>query len=259
MQQSEDRHERAGGLAARIEIAQLRTEPFGYIYHQNAFADSFYCEIIGNLPANRFYRELRHPDALQPDGKSARLSFDLHPENIRRLPRVQRLFWSEFARQLSSAAVQGAFMAKFKKILEEHCQKELARIRLRPWPMLLRDIAGYKISIHPDTPRKAITTQYYLPEDDSQVHLGTVFHERLAQGGFAEATTLPFRPNTGYAFAVTRESWHSVKVMNAGDRPRNTLMVTYIHDRGPLRETLEVLRRKFRAFAGGLGAKAEYQ
>jgi hypothetical protein len=239
----------AAALAQKITAAPLRTAPFGHIYHENVFHATRYEEILRNLPDSRYYDELRHPDALQPNGKSARLSFGLFPENIRRLPPAQCDFWQAFTRDMTSPEVETAFKAKFKKILEEHCQRRLEKIKIHPRPMLLRDIAGYKISIHPDTPRKAITTQYYLPADQSQRPLGTVLHERLPQGGFNEVLTLPFAPNSGYAFAVTPESWHSVKVMNGSGTPRNSLMVTYFYDRGWMIEAWEKLAQNYSAKA----------
>ncbi len=233
-------------LARKIGLAPLKSVPFGHIYHEQVFPETLYREMLRQLPENRFYDELRHPDALQPDGRSARLSFNLYPENIRRLPPEQRAFWSKMRREMTAPIVEAAFKTKFKKILEEHCQRRLEKIKLRPWPMLLRDIAGYKISIHPDTPRKAITTQYYLPADENQRHLGTVLHERQPGGGFSEVCTLPFLPDSGYAFAVTTESWHSVKVMANGGPPRNSLMVTYFYDRGWVIEGCRFLLRKLR-------------
>jgi hypothetical protein len=236
--------ETANNLAHKIDLAPLKANPFGHIFHENIFPTSLYGEMLENLPDSRFYRELRHPDALQSDGRSARLMFSLYPENIRRLPDGQRKFWSDLTQEMTSMEVERAFKNKFKKILQERCHKRVEYIKLRSWPMLFRDIAGYKISIHPDTPEKAITTQYYLPADESQVHLGTVLHERLTEGGFTEVAALPFRPNTGYAFAVTKESWHSVKVMNGGGQPRNSLMVIYFYDQGLIRESVKLVKRK---------------
>src|SRR5438046_2285673 len=81
-----------------------------------------------------------------------------------------------------------------------------AGIKFHAIPILLRDLGGYKISIHCDSPRKAITTQYYLPADESQLHLGTTFHMQ-DECGFTKVRTLRFAPNTGYAFPVTDQSW----------------------------------------------------
>ncbi|HWF19596.1 MAG TPA: hypothetical protein VG754_10015 [Verrucomicrobiae bacterium] len=245
-QMSPETNSNSNALARKIGATPLRTVPFGHIYHEQIFPMRLYREILRQLPDSRFYDELRHPDALQPDGSSARLSFNLYSENIRRLPVMQREFWRMLTREMTAPEVEAAFKAKFKKILEEHCQRKLEKIKLRPWPMLLRDIAGYQISIHPDVPQKAITTQYYLPEDENQKQLGTVLHERLPGGGFNEICTLPFLPDSGYAFPVTTESWHSVKVMNTNGPPRNSLMVTYFYDRGWVVEGFRKLVRRLR-------------
>jgi len=59
---------------------------------------------------------------------------------------------------------------------------------------------------------KAITTQYYLPRDESKAYLGTVFHRKNAvDGTFERVEQLRFVPNTGYAFPVLADSWHSVE------------------------------------------------
>jgi hypothetical protein len=244
-------HPIAPALARNIIAAPLRTTPFDHLYHEEFFPTPLYRDILQQLPDSHYYQPMMHPDALQPDGRSARLSFNLFPENIRRLPPSQRAFWTMLTSEMTSPHIEGAFKAKFKKTLEEHCQRRLEKIKLRPWPMLLRDVAGYKISIHPDIPQKAITTQYYLPVDDTQQHLGTVLHERMPGGGFHEICALPFMPDTGYAFAVTPESWHSVKVMNGGGAPRNSLMVTYFYDRGWVVETWQKLARRMKAFRKG--------
>ena len=108
--------------------------------------------------------------------------------------------------------------------------------------MLLRDLGGYKISVHTDTFRKAITTQYYLPSDDSQIHLGTSLHTGEREE-YSKFKTLDFLPNTGYAFPVSPESWHSVQKMDSSNSPRNSLMVIYYVHQGMLGELINALKQ----------------
>ena len=49
-----------------------------------------------------------------------------------------------------------------------------------PIPILTRDIPGYLITPHTDTRWKGITVQLYLPKDDANTDIGTIFHEKLA-------------------------------------------------------------------------------
>jgi hypothetical protein len=76
--------------------------------------------------------------------------------------------------------------------------------------------------------------QMYLPEDTSQLDLGTslfVRHRRLLGGTFEEVKRFPFRPNSAYAFAVSdspqRTSWHGRERLTGFAGVRNTLMVLF--------------------------------
>jgi hypothetical protein len=223
-------------------------DPFDHMVLEGLWPARDYPALVGALPADAFYRELKHSDAMLPDGRSARLQFPLLPENIRRLPDGQREFWMAVTQAVTSPQVLAAWKGRFAPALERVTGKPASRIRLRPYATLFRDIGGYRISVHPDSPRKAITTQYYLPADDSQLHLGTVFHTRRADGGYEVARTMRFAPNSGYAFAVSPTSYHSVNPMRASDRPRNSLMVIISYDRGPLVEGVKSAQKKLRAW-----------
>ena len=222
--------------------------PFDHMVLEGPFPARDYPQILAALPPDRYYRELKHSDAVLPDGRSARLQFPLLPANIARLPDGLRDTWTEIAAAVSSPRVIDAWRRRFAPALERVTGKPADRVRLRPYATLFRDLGGYKISIHPDSPRKAITTQFYLPADNSQLHLGTVFHSRAADGSYQVARTMRFAPNSGYAFAVSPASYHSVNPMRASDRPRNSLMVIINYDRGPLVEGVKAAQKRLRAW-----------
>lgn len=235
-------------LSRAIGATGLDADPFAHLVFGGVFPPDVYAELLAQLPADAYYRELKHSDAMLPDGRSARLQFPLVPGNIARLPAAQAAFWREVVAGLTAPAVDAAYKAKFAARLEAVRGRPVDRIRLRHFPTLFRDLGGYRISIHPDSPRKAITTQFYLPADDSQVHLGTRFHARNADGSFREVRAMRFAPNSGYAFAVTPESWHSVEPMRPDDKPRNSLMVIVFYDRGPLVEGFKAARASLRGW-----------
>ena len=219
----------------------METDPFDHVRLNNVFPASLYPTILSNLPETRFYGQLKHSDAVLPSGLSARRKLELRPPQLRRLPDFQRQFWTQLASILESPELESEFRVLFSRALD---RRAIGRAKMRPVAMLLRDFGGYKISIHSDSFRKAITTQYYLPADESQVHLGTTFHTRdPGTGEFSKAKTLEFARNTGYAFPVTAESWHSVEPMKDSDGERNSLMLTYYVRQGPLGETFITLKR----------------
>ena len=246
----------AAHLAGVVAATALDRAPFDHLVLSGIFPADVYPQLLKMLPADSYYRELKHSDAILPDGRSARLQFPLIAENIARLPEGTRQFWSAVAAAVKSAEVEAAYKNKFRETLERVTGKPAASIRLRPYATLFRDIGGYKISIHPDSPRKAITTQFYLPADETQLHLGTLFHDKNADDSFGEARAMRFAPNSGYAFAVSPISYHSVNPMRPDDRPRNSLMIIINYDRGPLIEGFKAARNKLRGWYDRLRGKA---
>ena len=160
------------------------------------------------------------------------------------LPDGQRAFWRKLSRVLRSRALQEAFKAKFRAALEQRFGCSIDRLTFYPVPMLLRDLRGYRIGIHGDGQRKAITVQLYLPRDESQAQLGTVFHEGRNGEAAQRTKRLPFRPATGYAFPVVRHrSWHSVPQTGDASGERNSLMLTYHVQQGALAWLAQRLHR----------------
>ena len=104
-----------------------------------------------------------------------------------------------------------------------------------PIPILTRDIPGYLITPHTDTRWKGITVQLYLPRDDAHTNIGTIFHEKLADGSLPKRTQMRFAPNTGYAFAVGDDTWHSADPVGPEVTTRDSILLTYFVDSGLLR------------------------
>ena len=101
-----------------------------------------------------------------------------------------------------------------------------------PVPILTRDIPGYRVYKHTDSLWKGITVQLYLPADDLNKQIGTIFHERLPDGTKPKVTQMPFAPNSGYAFAVWNDTWHSADPVGPQVKTRDSILLTYFVDHG---------------------------
>jgi hypothetical protein len=230
-------------LAGVVERSPLRDAPFDHIRMEGVFPAAFYRTVLERFPGGAAFHPLHHHDALRPDGTSTRQRLYLYPESLWRLPQAQRRIWRRVAAALCAPELELAFKRKFRAALEDRFQQSAETIPLYPVPILVRDLPGYKIGIHADTLTKAITVQFYLPGDASQVHLGTVFHSaRDPQDD--RPKTMPFLPASGYAFAVRRkESWHSVPTTTAADGERRSIMLTYYVDQAPRSKLRRRLQR----------------
>ena len=217
-----------GQLVAAVERTKLRHTPFDHIYMEDVLDRTSYEALLAAMPERRAYHELKHRDALRKDGTSTRLRMYLFPELVKRLPEAQRRVWLPIARALRSGALEAAFKEKFRSTLEERFRKPVEKIGLFPIPILLRDQPGYRIGIHADKETKAITVQFYLPSDESQKGIGTVFHEGDSGEAADRTTQMKFLPASGYAFPVSlTKSWHSAATTTESDGERVSMMVTY--------------------------------
>lgn len=211
-----------------VDRAELRAQPFDHIYMDRVLDLASYDALLAAMPERRFYHDLMHQDAVRKDGGSNRLRMYLYPELVQRLPEQQRAAWLPVAEALCSPELELAFKRKFRRALEQRFGKPVDKIGVYPIPILLRDQPGYRIGIHSDVKKKAITVQFYLPSDTSQRHIGTIFHESNRGAGAEKTTQMPFLPSTGYAFPVSlTKSWHSAATTTADDGERVSMMVTY--------------------------------
>jgi hypothetical protein len=224
-------------IAGSVRQAPLIEAPFRYLPLQNVFPDDLYAAMLGAMPNAADYRAMsgRSRSARRDDGTPTRIKIDLFPEFIRHLPVAKRAVWGQVGQALRSQELQQAFVAKLAPALEQRFGPGFGALGHYAIPILTRDTAGYEITPHSDTLWKAITVQLYLPPDESIVHVGTLFHERLADGALKRSTKMRFAPNSGYAFAVGADTWHSVDPVGPEVSNRDSILLTYFLDAGPLR------------------------
>jgi hypothetical protein len=215
-----------------VERAEAGTNPFRHLRLEGVFPPDIYAAMLGAMPGDEKYRPMsgRASESRGTDGRHTRVKIDLFPEFIRHLPSQTRGIWTTVGQALCAAPVREAFRTRLAAGLQERFGAEYRDARFYPIPILTRDVAGYRIGIHPDTRRKAITVQLYLPADRSIEHVGTVFHRRNADGSYERASQMAFAPNSGYAFAVGSDTYHSVDTVGPEVRTRDSILLTYFVD-----------------------------
>jgi len=225
------------GVVANIEAARAVDKPFFHLEFDRVFPDDTYAAMVDQMPNAADYRPLpgRNKGNIREDGSSTRVKIDLFPEYTRHLPAEKRAVWDCVGRALCSAPVQAAFMRRLAPGLERRFGANFADTGMYPIPVLTRDIPGYRITPHTDTRWKGITVQFYLPRDDNNTHIGTIFHDRLPDGSLPKATQMKFARNSGYAFAVGDNTWHSADPVGAEVATRDSILLTYFVDSGLLR------------------------
>jgi hypothetical protein len=201
------------------------------------FPDDIYANILTLMPEATDYRPMhgRSKGHDLTDGTHTRVKIDLFPEYIRNLPPEKRALWDVVGRALCSEPVKQAFIRRLAPGLSKRFGADFAKVGMYPIPILTRDIPGYLITPHTDTKWKGITVQLYLPKDDANTDIGTIFHERLPDGSMPKKAQMRFAPNRGYAFAVGTDTWHSADPVHDRVKSRDSILLTYFVDQGLLR------------------------
>ena len=233
---AESSDEMARFIVAAVNRARLVETPFFNLRFDHIFPSDVYRAMLAAMPHASEYRGMsgRSRSARRLDGAPTRTKIDLFPEYIRHLPPDERGIWNLVGKALRSDKVRSAFVERLAPGLARRFGPAVSAQRFYPIPILTRDTAGYSIPPHKDTQWKGITVQIYLPRDDSIAHVGTVFHEQSAAGQLKRVAQVQFEPNSGYAFAVGDDTWHSADLVGPEVSSRDSILLTYFLDTGAL-------------------------
>jgi len=188
-----------GHLAYKIANATVNPFPFPHIYVPEIFPWPFYEEIRDQLPELADYKG-------NVDGKYKSRVF-----NDAKLPLLDPLRGKDFT-NIACHPFRDKISKRFGGSFE-------AGTDLR----LVSDAKDYSIGPHTDAPNKVLSFLFYLPHSNEIGHLGTSIYLPIDQtfrceGGphypyenFVKIATMPYMPNSLFAFFKTNFSFHGVE------------------------------------------------
>src|SRR3984893_14908610 len=222
--------------------AEVFRKPYPLIRFRDFFPSDFYARLLQRFPdVDRFA-------GLNGDG--TRREYALYDEGSDPGSEESRTLWGIVRRVLASQEIASALREKLDEGFRIRAKRsgETWPVPMHPRPVLYTDLNGYAIKPHPDTRRKVLTMQVYLPSDESQRELGTAIYKISPMGVFAwksyglvKDKTVPFLPNSGYAFVVIhpaysllRSSWHSRGAITVPvEKTSLSILNTYYRDPSP--------------------------
>jgi hypothetical protein len=218
-------------LAYKTLNAPLRTYPYPHVFVPEVFPAEVYAEIQRNIPDPAAMIPIEQARPIQ--GYKERFVQDISGP-MEGLTEAQRGFWQAMAAELLGGGMLEVMVNRFRPFIDRRFQG--ASIDLRDESLLVEDITNYALGPHTDAPSKVVTVLFYLPRDNSQAHLGTSIYSpkdptgRCPGGphypfeGFDRVATMPFLPNSMFAFVKSDVAFHGVEPVKEPDVRRWLLL-----------------------------------
>ena len=232
-------------MLRRLNETKTCETPYPHFWLREVFPPDLYPEMLQRLPADADFAAQKADRFYRQDGTSTRLQLPVLAHHLQRLPGDNAEFWLGIHDALHSRDLKRAVYRRlapglmYRFGVDESQVEDLPGV---PAPRFFRERDGYAITPHPDTRRKVVTLQFALPEDRSQLDLGTGIYVRslmpadwLGQPsgfrGFRKVQQYPFEPNSAFAFSVLnslgKKSWHGREKLDGDSGVRNSILTIY--------------------------------
>ena len=232
-------------LLRRLDETNTCEAPYPHFWLREVFPADVYAQMLERLPVDEDFTAQKAERFYRQDGTSTRLQLPVLEHRLANLPSDNAEFWLGIHDVLHSTELKRAVYRKLAPGLMYRYgvpATEVEDLPGVPAPRFFRERDGYAIAPHPDTRRKVVTLQFALPEDRSQLDLGTGIYIRsllptdwIGQPsgfrGFRKVQQYPFEPNSAFAFSVLnsigKKSWHGREKLDRDSGVRNSILTIY--------------------------------
>ncbi len=220
-------------LLYRVGNAPVQHYPFPHLYVRDVFPAAYYAELQRNLPDPRRMRTLE--EARGTRGYPERFVMPIDGEQREGMAGAQAAFWRELWRWMLGGRLGHVVLQKFAPVIEQRL-KGVENVEIVDEALLVHDRTRYSLGPHTDSPRKLVSVLFYLPDDERLAAHGTSIYLPKEPGftcegrkhhpfeGFERLATMPFLPNSLFAFAKTDNSFHGVEPFDVADAGRWLLL-----------------------------------
>ena len=224
-------------LRYRMLNAPIRRYPYPHFYLENVWPADFYQALQENWPANEEMVSLADTGRVTPGAYRARRVTSFEEASLTKLALPKQAFWREMKTWLLSPDFFRTCMMPFQEYADARIEAlRGGQFSLAHEGLIVSDGTTYSIGPHTDSPKRLMSYLFYCPPDDSQLELGTsIFVPRDpnfvdVHGGhstfdlFHRVATMPFIPNSLFAFVRRDNSFHGVEPIQAENVERRLLL-----------------------------------
>ena len=229
-------------VAYQLANAPLRSYPFPHVVVPEIFPAEFYPTLRAALPPDGAYVRLTATGRVGGAYSPARFAFFPGTAPGPALDAGRAAFLNGFLAAMVHEELAAWIVARFNDTITRRFGA--AGTELETEAFLMRDLESYALGPHSDSPRKVVSVLFYLPERGDRPELGTALYRPKnpafrCPGGphhrfedFERVTTIPYRPNTLFAFPKSDVSFHGVEPVTGAAVRRDVLLVDLRLPRG---------------------------
>jgi hypothetical protein len=221
-------------VCQRLADTPTTEQPFPHVYVENVFPAHWYAELIERLPAQERYQRLDEAGTVTKGAYPERF---VCPLAIARTPLGQPggEFWSDLSRWITGESFVHGVLSRFRDAVAARFGED-AELSLDTDCRFVRDFSNYAIAPHTDSPNKLVSLLFYLPRDGSLSDLGTSLYRpndpsfrsagssHLRFEDFTRISTLPYVPNSLFAFVRSDTTFHGVEPITRPGVRRDLLL-----------------------------------
>lgn len=219
----------------QIANAPVNWYPFPHFYVHPVFPEEFFAELRARMPGPKNYVRLDETGTVPKGAYPERFVCSLTDLEEEEFQNDAGSFWAEFNQWIGGDEFARLIMFKFREGIAERFGTG-NELRTTTDLRLVRDFTNYSISPHTDAPHKLVSLLFYLPADESMLDLGTSIYapkdpSLRCEGvghhpfeGFKKVATMPYRPNSLFAFFKTDLAFHGVDRIERDNVARDLLL-----------------------------------
>ena len=232
-------------LIYRVANAPIHMYPYPHILVHDVFPEDYYRALRQHLPPAGAYKSLKAMGRVGSGYPDTRVVLPLTPEDVAALAEPYRSFWNETAKWLLGGSFGHVVLQKFSPLLAQRFG-DASAMQYRHEALVIQDRTDYVLGPHTDSPSKVLSFLFYLPPDDSMPHLGTSMYlpksaSFACPGGphhgfdaFNRLLTMPYVPNTLFAFMKTDNAFHGVEPIAERNVERALMLYDIRVDNAPV-------------------------
>jgi hypothetical protein len=228
-------------VAYKVANAPVLPFPFEHLLVRDVFPADYYRAMREHLPDRDAMSTLKSLGRVKGNYPQTRHVLPLQPDHLAKLDERRRAFWLEVARWMLGGAFADLVLSRFPDVVG--AREDLNGASLRTEAMLVQDHTTYALGPHTDRDSKVVSVLFYLPADESRPHLGTSLYiphdgSFRCPGGphyvadlFERVYTMPYLPNTLFAFPKSDYCFHGVEPVAEGEGHRDLLLYDIVRDK----------------------------